>query len=214
MNEYKCEYFYQKICNIIEYCNNINDHKIKFGDINISTEILHYLIEYKIEPYQWKDNFGELNWSYKFGFSSDDDVLLMAIFELDHEIMSLDILNLLNPENVKTQHHFDDEEKLREYLFNKNIIDDINNDLNVTIDKYSYNEWEEFCHFTNNSLLMYCIKKKWNTFCMRLLDFDVMYDINYQNITNAYEMAIKYKLYDVVEKIKNDKRLTLQIDYL
>jgi hypothetical protein len=44
---------------------------------------------------------------------------------------------------------------------------------------------------------------------MRLLDFDVMYDINYQNITNAYEMAIKYELHDVVEKIKNDKRLTL-----
>ena len=47
---------------------------------------------------------------------------------------------------------------------------------------------------------------------MRLLDFNVMYDINHQNITNAYEMAIKYELYDVVEKIKNDKRLTLCIN--
>ena len=77
---------------------------------------------------------------------------------------------------------------------------------------YSYNESEDFCHFTNNSLLMLCIKKKWNKFCMRLLDFNVMYDINHQNITNAYEMAIKYELYDVVEKIKNDKRLTLKIN--
>ena len=60
----------------------------------------------------------------------------MAIFELDHEEMSLDILNLLNPENVIGQRHFDDEEKLREYLFSKNIIDDINGDLYVNIDKY------------------------------------------------------------------------------
>ena len=112
---------------------------------------------------------------------------------------------MLNPENTSWQHYFDDEEKKREYLFSKNI--DVND-----IDNYSYNEFEDFCHFTNNSLLMLCIKKKWNKFCMRLLDFDVMYDINYQNITNAYEMAIKYKLYDVVEKIKNDKRLTLKIN--
>ena len=209
MNEYKCEYCLQKLSNIIEYCNHINEHKIEFGDINISIEILHYLIEYKIEPYQWADETGNLYLSYKFGFSEDVDVLLMAIFELDHEEMSLDILNLLNPDSVESQHHFDDEEKLREHLFNKNIIDDINGDLYVNIDKYSYNEWEDYCHFTNNSLLMYCIKQKWNKFCMRLLDFNVMYDINHQNITNAYEMAIKYELYDVVEKIKNDKRLKL-----
>ena len=119
---------------------------------------------------------------------------------------------MLNTESVKSQHFFDDEEKKREYLFSKNIIHHINDDLYANIDKYSYNEWEEFSHFTNNSLLMYCIKKKWNKFCMRLLDFDVMYDINYQNITNAYEMAIKYELHNVVEKIKNDKRLTLHIN--
>lgn len=210
MNKYKCEYCLHKMSTIIEYCNHINDHKVIFADINISTGILHYLIEYNIEPYQWEDEEGNLHLSYNFG--DDVDILLMAIFELDNEEMALDILNLLNPENVKSQHHFDDEEKLREHLFNKNIIDDINGDLYANISKYSYNEGEDFCHFTNNSLLMLCIKKKWNKFCMRLLDFDVMYDINYQNITNAYEMAIKYELYDVVEKIKNDKRLTLKIN--
>jgi hypothetical protein len=178
---------------IIEYCNHINEHKVKYGEINISTEILQFLMEYKIEPYQWEDQTGNLYLSYNFG--NDFDILLMAINELDHEVMALDILNLLNPENTSGQHFFDDEEKKREYLFSKNIID--NGDMYANIDKYSYNEWEDFCHFTNNSLLMLCIKKKWNKFCMRLLDFDVMYDINYQNITNAYEMAIKYKLYDV-----------------
>ncbi len=210
MNEYKCEYCLQKISNIINYCNHINEHKVKYGKINISTEILQFLIEYKIEPYQWEDQEGNSHLSYNFG--DDFDILLMAINELDHEEMSLHILNLLNPENTNGQHHFDDEDKLREYLFSKNIIDDINGDLYINIDKYSYNEWENFCHFTNNSLLMHCIKKKWNKFCLKLLDFDTMYDINHQNITNAYEMAIKYELYDVVEKIKNDKRLTLCIN--
>jgi hypothetical protein len=197
---YKCNYCLQQMYTILEYCKHINEHKVEFADIHISTEILHYLMEYKIEPYQWEDQEGNLYLSYDFG--DDSDVLLMAINELDHELIALDILNLLNPENTSGQHHFDDEEKKREYLFNKNI--DVND-----IDNYSYNEFEDFCHFTNNSLLMLCIKKRWNKFCMRLLDFDVMYDINYQNITNAYEMAIKYELHDVVEKIKNDKRLTL-----
>ena len=200
---YKCKYCLHKLSTIIEYCNHINEHKVEFADINISTEILNYLMEYKIEPYQWEDQEGNLYLSYDFG--NDFDVLLMAINELDHELMALDILNLLNPENTSGQYHFDDEEKKREYLISKNI--DVND-----IDNYSYNEFEDFCHFTNNSLLMLCIKKKWNKFCMRLLDFDVMYDINYQNITNAYEMAIKYNLYDVVDKIKNDKRLTLKIN--
>ena len=203
MNEYKCIYCLDKLSNIINYVNHTNEHKVKYGEINISTEILQFLMEYKIEPYQWEDQEGNLYLSYDFG--NDFDILLMSINELDHELIALDILNLLNPENTSGQHHFDDEEKKREYLFSKNI--DVND-----IDNYSYNEFEDFCHFTNNSLLMLCIKKKWNKFCMRLLDFDVMYDINYQNITNAYEMAIKYKLYDVVEKIKNDKRLTLKIN--
>ena len=203
MNEYKCIYCLDKLSNIINYVNHTNEHKVKYGEINISTEILQFLMEYKIEPYQWEDQEGNLYLSYDFG--NDFDILLMSINELDHELIALDILNLLNPENTSGQHHFDDEEKKREYLFSKNI--DVND-----IDNYSYNEFEDFCHFTNNSLLMLCIKKRWNKFCMRLLDFDVMYDINYQNITNAYEMAIKYKLYDVVEKIKNDKRLTLKIN--
>ena len=197
---YKCKYCLDKMSSIIEYCNHINEHKVKYGEINISTEILQFLMEYKIEPYQWEDQEGNLYLSYDFG--DDSDVLLMAINELDHELIALNILNLLNPENTSGQYHFDDEEKKREYLISKNI--DVND-----IDNYSYNEFEDFCHFTNNSLLMLCIKKKWNKFCMRLLDFDVMYNINYQNVTNAYEMAIKYKLYDVVEKIKNDNRLTL-----
>ena len=210
MNEYKCEHCLQTISTIINYVNHTNEHKIKYGEINISTEILHYLIEYKIEPYQWEDESGNLYLSYDF--DNDFDIILMAINELDHEVMALDILNLLNPENTTGQHHFDDEEKKREYLFSKNIIDDMNSDLYANIANYSYNEWEDFCHFTNNSLLMHCIKKKWNKFCLKLLDFDTMYDINHQNITNAYEMAIKYELYDVVEKIKNDKRLTLCIN--
>jgi hypothetical protein len=207
---YKCIYCLDKLSNIINYVNHTNEHKVKYGEINISTEILQFLMEYKIEPYQWEDQEGNLYLSYDFG--DDFDILLMAINHLDHEEIALNILNLLNPENTSGQHHFDDEEKKREYLFNKNIIDDMNSDMYANIDKYSYDEWEDFCHFTNNSLLMLCIKKRWNKFCMRLLDFDVMYDINYQNITNAYEMAIKYKLYDVVEKIKNDKRLTLKIN--
>ena len=81
MNEYKCEYCLQKLSNIIEYCNHINEHKIKFADINISTEILHYLIKYNIEPCQWEDGEGNLYLSYTFG--EDVDVLLMAIVELD-----------------------------------------------------------------------------------------------------------------------------------
>ena len=40
----------------------------------------------------------------------------------------------------------------------KHIIDD-NSDMYANIDNYSYDEWEDFCHFTNNSLLMLCIKK-------------------------------------------------------
>ena len=207
MNKYKCEYCLHKMSTIIEYCNHINEHKVKYGEINISTEILQYLIDYNIEPYHWEDGEGNLHLSHDLG--DEFDILLMTIYELNHEEIALDILNLLNPENVKSQHFFDDEEKLREHLFNKNIIDDINGDLYANMSKYSYNEREDFCHFTNNSLLMLCIKKKWNKFCMRLLDFDVMYNINYQNVTNAYEMAIKYQLYDVVEKIKNDNRLTL-----
>ena len=154
---YKCKYCLHKMSTIIEYCNHINDHKVKYGEINISTEILHFLIEYKIEPYQWEDQDGNLYLSYNF--DNDFDILLMAINELDHELIALDILNLLNPENTSGQHYFDDEEKKRKYLFNKNIIDDMNDDLYANIDKYSYNEWEDFCHFTNNSLLMLCIKK-------------------------------------------------------
>lgn len=48
---------------IIDYCNHINEHKVKYGEINISTEILHYLIEYNIEPYQWEDGEGNLHLS-------------------------------------------------------------------------------------------------------------------------------------------------------
>ena len=156
--EYKCEYCLHKMSTIIDCCNHINEHKVKYGEINISTEILHYLIEYNIEPYQWEDGEGNLHLSYNFG--DDVDILLMAIFELDHEEMALDILNLLNPENVGGHHFFDDEEKKRKYLFSKHIMDDINGDLYANMSKYSYNEWEDFCHFTNNSLLMHCIKKK------------------------------------------------------
>ena len=111
MNKYKCEYCLHKMSTIIEYCNHINEHKVKYGEINISTEILHYLIKYNIEPCQWEDGEGNLHFfSYTFGFANDVDILLMAIVELDNEEMSLDILNLLNPENVIGQHHFDDEE--------------------------------------------------------------------------------------------------------
>ena len=89
MYKYKCEYCLHKMSTIIEYCNHINEHNVKYGEINISTEILQYLIEYNIEPYQWEDGEGNLYLSYKFGFSEDVDVLLMAIVELDHEEMAL-----------------------------------------------------------------------------------------------------------------------------
>ena len=42
MNKYKCEYCLHKMTTIIEYCNHINEHKVEFADINISTEILHH----------------------------------------------------------------------------------------------------------------------------------------------------------------------------
>jgi hypothetical protein len=206
INIYKCKFCLENYSNLIEYCNHIKLHHSP--DFNFSTEILQYLIDYKIEPYQWEDNEGNLHLSYNL---NDIDVLLMVINDIEHEEMSIDILNLLNTKNnLITSYFFDDTEKLRKYLISKNIIND-NDDLYKNIDKYSYNEWENFCHFTNNSLLMHCIKKKWNRFCLRLLDFNVMYNINYQNITNAYEMAINYELYDVAEKIKNDKRFTLCI---
>ena len=116
---YKCNYCLHKMSTIIEYCNHINEHKVKYGEINISTEILQFLMEYKIEPYQWEDQEGNLYLSYDFG--NDFDILLMSINELDHELIALDILNLLNPENTSGQYHFDDEEKKREYLISKNI---------------------------------------------------------------------------------------------
>lgn len=58
---------------------------------------------------------------------------------------------------------------------------------------------------------MLCIKKGWRDFCLRLLDldFNILYNINKQNITNSYEMAIKYNLLDVAEKIKNHKNYKL-----
>jgi hypothetical protein len=186
--------------NIIEYCTHINNHNIEFGSFHISNPILEYLIKWNIEPDQEKlDN--------EIGY--EDDILMMSIVEFDHEIISLDLLDLLDPDNMSCRHMFDDQDKLREYLFSKGIINDINCDLCEISMKYSFEEWENFCHYTNNSLLMFCIKKKWNKFCMRLLDFDVLYDINHQNITNAYEMALKYNLVDVAKKIKNDKRFCL-----
>ena len=63
MNKYKCKYCLHKMSTIIDYCNHINEHKVKYGEINISTEILHYLIEYNIEPYQWEDGEGNLHLS-------------------------------------------------------------------------------------------------------------------------------------------------------
>ena len=79
MNKYKCEYCLHKMSTIIEYCNHINEHKVKYGEINISTEILHYLIEYNIEPYQWEDEEGNLHLSYNFG----DDVDILFLLETD-----------------------------------------------------------------------------------------------------------------------------------
>lgn len=213
MDKYKCEYCPQKIHNIIEYVDHINDHKMKNAEINISTEILQYLIDHNIEPYQhkWQDSFGIFHLSFLRDFTNDADVLYMIIDEIDNELMALDILNLLNPKNIFLMREFDDDEKLREYLFNEKIINYVNCDLTTARNKYSYENWEKICNFTNNSLLMHCIKKKWNKFCMRLLDFHILYDINKKNITNAYEMAIKYELYNVAKKIKNDRQFNPKI---
>ncbi len=157
----------------------------------VSDGILDYLVQQNIQPLQNVNDF-------------DDDgyILYWAIKDLDNENIALDILNLLSTERVSCSIEMDDEDNLRQYLHTQHIITDLNCDLANEMQKHGFNKWENYCHFTNMSILMYCIKKRWNMFCLRLLDFNDLARIKKQNVTNAYEMSIKYDLHEVTEKIQ------------
>lgn len=164
----------------------------------------------------YRFEFDEKDEVIDFGNEDNDDfgVLCMEVFDLENEVFALEVLNKMDFTRCDSmcQIETDDHDKLREYLLDLGIIDKIDCDIWEVHENYSYEEWEEFCHFTNNDMLMLCIKRGWKDFCLRLLDFDVMYDINKQNITNSYEMAIKYGLAEVAEKIKSCERFTLNVN--
>jgi hypothetical protein len=168
----------------------------------ISNRVLEYLMKWKIEPYQEKLDSDILD---------DSDVMCMIINEIDSELMALDLLDLIEPNNCGCTHEFDDEEKLRKCLLDKNIIDNVECELSHVVEKIGFEEYENLCHYTNNDIMMLCIKKGWKNFCLKLLDFDVLYNINKQNITNSYQMSIEYNLLDVAEKIKNHKNFKLKV---
>jgi hypothetical protein len=179
-----------------KYKNNYIVYKIIKNQENndyISYKILKYLVDNYIEPSQYDFD----------GISNDVNVLFYFIKKSDCELICIDILELLNEKIFSYIHEIDDEEKLREYLLSINIIKNYNDNLEDL--NYNFYKYEELCHYTNNSILMYCIKQKWNKFCLKLLDYPSLSRINKQNITNAYEMALKYELYDISNKILNIK---------
>jgi hypothetical protein len=181
---------------------------------NFSPQVLQIYID---TDYQFQ--FDEEDEVIDFGYEHNDDfgVLCMEVFDLKDEGFALEVLNIMDFNKCCDsicQIRIDDRDKLREYLLDLGIIDKIDCDLCEVHENYSYEEWEEFCHFTNNDMLMLCIKRGWKDFCLRLLDFDDKYifDINKQNITNSYEMALKYGLDEVAEKIKSCERFTLNVN--
>jgi hypothetical protein len=161
-NNYYCKL---NILNITDYCIHINNHNIEYHNFDISNEILTYVEENNIELSQEK---------LDYEITNDGDIINMIITEYDNEKIALDLLELINLEKVSCILEIDDEEKLREYLLNKSIIKFIDCDLTKIYEK---KDFEEFCYFTNNSILMHCIKKGWTIFCNKLLDYNILYDI-------------------------------------
>lgn len=190
---YYCNHCKTNIENLIEYCTHINAHNIDYIHFDISPSILLYMMAHNIEPEQdLLDN----------EISDDGDIIYHAISKINNEIIALDLLNLIDPSRVICTYEIDDPDKLKNYLLSIGVITNITDDLDSVSSSIDYTTWENYCHWTNNSLLMECIKKGWVQFCIRLLDFDVLYDINKQNITNAYEMALTNNFNNVSDKIK------------
>jgi hypothetical protein len=203
MKEYQCECCGIYHENILDYCSHMNSLDETF---EISNKVLQYLINNNLEPDQ--DNLDN-------NILDDGDIIYMVLTKFDDEKITLDLLNIIDIEKCGCIREFDNDEKIKLYLYNNGVIDDLEYKCELNIDNiieiYNYEQWEKICHHTNDDLLMLCIQKGWATFCLRLLDFDVFYNINKQNVTNSYETAIKYKLFDVAEKIKNHNKFTLVV---
>lgn len=189
-NIYCCQYSQKNFLNILEYCTHINSYNKSCFNFLILKQVLEYLIKCNIEPEQDKLDYDIMD---------DGDIICYAINEIDKENIAVDLLNLITEKNWSSKYEVDDEDKLKEHLFNKGYICNYNYDLFKVSEKFNSDEWENFCHYTNNDILMLCIKKGWRNFCLKLLDLDVPYNVNKQNITNSYKMAIKYNMLDVAE---------------
>ncbi len=203
---YCCENCDKYLPNIIDYCDHVNSHCIEKNEdkrYHISTKVLQYFIDNEIDPSQYL--FEE------YIPFEDHDILWMVVNEYYPEF-AIEVLDLIKFPEKRSIHKKDDDDRLREYLYEKGIISDKNCDLYEVACGYEYNDWDNFIHNTQDDILMLCIKKKWNNFCLRLLDLDFVKicEINYKDhFTNPYELALKYELYDVAEKIKKDKRFIL-----
>ena len=203
--KYVCEMCSKELSNIKRYCNHINKHDNKDRKtFNISEKILDYLIEYNIE----------LDQCFLEEIIDDSDMLEWWIKNGIDECFALDILDLLDKKKCEfsINTYNDDEDRIREYLFSIGKIPTLDYDIYKIIDEYGYDSWEfDVCHYTNNSLLMRVIKKGWEKLATKLLDYTFLYNLNYQNFTNAYEMAIKYNMPDLANKIKNHEKCNLKI---
>lgn len=184
-----------RFTNIVNYYrHNKQVHFSDWDDYHMTTAVLEFMMSDNIEPCQ--EVFDDM---------CDDSDMLLGIIKMgmdDIEWIALEILNRMDVDNVCCTHELDDEDELRDYLLCKGVLRNIGDDLSEAMSRYSYNEWEEFCHHTNKSILMHCIKKRWVPFCLRLLDFPALANVNKQNRTNAYEMALKYGLTEVAAKIR------------
>lgn len=187
---YSCHCCNKKMDCIIEFCNHYNTHDPEY--FNISNDILKYVKEKKLEINQ------EL---LEAELLDDGDILDYIVSVIDNEIISLEVLNMMNTNKIYSVIDRDNKERLMEYLRQIGEIDEKENDIDKIAIKYDYDKWEDLCHYTNDSLLTLCIEKKWNKFCLRLLDFNSLHRVKKQNITNAFELSIKNKLPEVTEKI-------------
>lgn len=203
--------------NLLEYIQHLDWHDaIETGSPpSISEAVLQYVMDEDIAPshdvvcLEWGGYIDHNVWAF-----DDADVLIWAIREFECEYIAIGILNRLDSEKVGSLRNFDDEEHLREHLLDLGVIsnlyeDDIYN--NAVCGRFSFEEWEEFCHYTNVDLLMMCIKKGWTLFCLRLLDFErPLYDINHvsKGIT-TYDLAVKNGMTEVADKIRLKMELEL-----
>lgn len=203
---YYCEDCNKHCKDIIEYCDHINiDYSKKNGNklYNISKKVLQYLIDNEIDPCQYLFE--------DYVILEDHDVLWMMINDYYQEF-AIEMLDLIEFPETISLHKKDNDDRLREFLHKKGIISDKNCDLCDILCNYEYDVWDKFIHYTNDDILMICIKQKWNDFCLKLLDKDFVKicRTNYKNhYTNPYELALEYELYDVAEKIKKDARFIL-----